>query len=64
MELWLQRLHRRREFLKRDVRDATFRSHREFLRVLAGRDPDKAARWMERHCLSWLTELPGLLGNA
>lgn len=64
MELWLARLHRRRETLKRDVREATFRSHREFVRVLARRDPVAAARWMERHCLSWIDEMPGLLEEA
>ena len=64
MELWLARLHRRRESIKRDVREATFRSHREFVRVLGKGDPVAAARWMERHCLSWIDELPGLLEEA
>lgn len=60
MELWLARLHRKREVLKRDVRDATVRAHRDFLKVLSRRDADGAARLMERHCLSWNTELPDL----
>ncbi len=60
MELWLARLHRQRESLKHDVRDVTFRTHREFLDVLSRRDPDEAARWMERHCISWKIELPDL----
>ena len=64
MELWLTRLHRRRDGLKRDVRNVTFRAHREFVKVLARRDPDEAARWMERHCLSWKAELAGLREDA
>lgn len=60
MELWLARLHRRREDLKHDVRDVTFRTHREFLDVLSRRRPDEAARWMERHCISWNAEMPEL----
>jgi DNA-binding GntR family transcriptional regulator len=64
MELWLTRLHRKRETLKHDVRDVTFRSHREFLKVLAQRDPEVAARWMDGHCVSWKTELPDLREDA
>ena len=60
MELWLARLHRKREGLRRDVRDVTFRAHREFLKVLARRRPDEAARWMDEHCLSWIDSMPDL----
>ena len=56
MELWLTRLHRKRESQKHDVRDATFRSHREFVEVLARKTPAEAGRWMESHCLSWKIE--------
>lgn len=60
MELWLARLHRKRESLRRDVRDATVRAHRHFLKVLSRRRPDEAARLMEEHCLSWLDSMPDL----
>src|SRR6185503_356692 len=50
MELWLQRLHRQRERKMRDVRDATLKSHREMIDTLATRQPDAAAKLMERHC--------------
>lgn len=50
MELWLQRLHRRRERQVHDVRDATLNSHREMIDTLATRKPDAAAKLMERHC--------------
>jgi DNA-binding GntR family transcriptional regulator len=56
MELWLARLHRKRENQRHDVRDVTFKAHREFLDVLRHGTPDEAGRWMERHCLSWKTE--------
>jgi DNA-binding GntR family transcriptional regulator len=52
MELWLARLHRKREGKLHDVRPATLRSHREMIKVLRSRKPDEAARLMERHC-SW-----------
>lgn len=50
MELWLARLHRRRERKLHDVRPETLRSHREMIKVLKTRKPDDAARIMERHC--------------
>ena len=50
MELWLARLHRKREGKVHDVRPATLRSHKEMIRVLKSRNPDDAARLMERHC--------------
>lgn len=50
MELWLARLHRRREGVRHDVRKATLRSHREMIDVLKARKPEAAARLMERHC--------------
>lgn len=56
MALWLARAQRRRESLKHDVRDATFRAHRDFLAILARRDPERAARCMESHCFSWEKE--------
>ena len=56
LELWLARLQRKREDLKHDVRDATFRAHGEFLAILARRDPEAAGRCMERHCFSWEKE--------
>lgn len=62
MALWLARLQRRREDVRHDVRDATFRAHREFLSTLIRRDPEKAARCMERHCFSWEND-PGLLSE-
>ena len=64
MELWLARLHRKRESLRRDVRDATVRAHRHFLKVLSRRRPDEAARLMEQHCLSWLDSMPDLSEDA
>ena len=56
MELWLARLHRRREDLRHDVRDATVRAHGEFLAVLIRGNPERAARCMEGHCFSWEKE--------
>jgi len=64
MELWLARLHRRREDKMHDVREATFRSHREFIEILKRGRPDEAARMMERHCGSWEDLLPGLMDSA
>lgn len=64
MELWLARLHRTREKLRRDVRDATVRAHRHFLKVLSSRRPDDAARLMEEHCLSWVDAMPDLSEDA
>jgi DNA-binding GntR family transcriptional regulator len=57
MELWLARLHRRRESVKHDVRKATLTSHREMLDVLKTRKPEAAARMMQRHC-SWTDLFP------
>jgi DNA-binding GntR family transcriptional regulator len=57
MDLWLARLHRRRENTKHDVRPATLESHREMLNVLQGRRPEAAAKLMERHC-SWVEKKP------
>ena len=57
MELWLQRLHRRREGKKHDVREATLAAHRKMIDVLATRKPDAAASLMERHCISWSDHL-------
>lgn len=51
-ELWLARIHRRRERVLHDVRQATLKSHGEFLDVLKTRKPDAAGDLMERHC-SW-----------
>ena len=50
MELWLARIHRRRESVKHDVRQATLSSHREMINVLKSRKPDAAGDLMERHC--------------
>jgi len=52
MELWLARIHRRRESVKHDVRQATLASHREMIEVLKTRKPEVAGDLMERHC-SW-----------
>src|SRR5579859_3445786 len=52
MELWLSRLHRQREKLTHDVRNATLASHREMIEVLKTRKPKAAADLMELHC-SW-----------
>lgn len=60
MQLWLARLHRSRERVKHDVRQATFKSHRAFIRVLGRGRPAEAAAWMERHCNSWSRVLPEL----
>ncbi len=57
MELWLARLHRRRENTLHDVREATLSSHRKMLDVLKSRKPDAAADLMERHC-SWSEMFP------
>ena len=51
-DLWLARIHRRRERVLHDVREATLKSHREMIEVLKTRKPDVAADLMERHC-SW-----------
>ena len=51
-ELWLARIHRRREDKLHDVRQATLKSHREMIDVLKTRKPEVAADLMERHC-SW-----------
>ena len=50
MELWLARIHRRRESVKHDVRQATLSSHREMIDVFKTRKPDLAGDLMERHC--------------
>jgi GntR family transcriptional regulator of gluconate operon len=50
MELWLARIHRRRESVKHDVRQATLASHREMVEVLKTRKADAAGDLMERHC--------------
>jgi DNA-binding GntR family transcriptional regulator len=50
MELWLARLHQRREHSQHDVREATLSSHRKMIDTLAMRKPDVAADLMERHC--------------
>jgi len=50
MELWLARIHRKRESVKHDVRQATLTSHREMIEVLKSRKPDVAGDLMERHC--------------
>ena len=57
MELWLARLHRRRESVKHDVRKATLKAHREMLDVLKTRKPEAAARKMQLHC-SWSDLFP------
>jgi DNA-binding GntR family transcriptional regulator len=49
-ELWLVRIHRRREDKQHDVRQATLQSHREMIDVLKSRKPEVAADLMERHC--------------
>jgi DNA-binding GntR family transcriptional regulator len=51
-ELWLSRLHRQREKLTHDVRNATLASHREMIEVLKTRNPKAAGDLMEQHC-SW-----------
>jgi DNA-binding GntR family transcriptional regulator len=51
-ELWLARIHRRRERTLHDVRQATLKSHLEMIEVLKTRKPEVAADLMERHC-SW-----------
>ena len=50
MELWLARLHRRRDRVKHDVRPVTLKSHREIVEVLKTRRPEAAARRLEKHC--------------
>lgn len=62
MQLWLARLHRKREKLQHDVRQATFGAHHAFLDILQRRDPVKASRVMEEHCFSWENE-PLYLGE-
>lgn len=57
MELWLARIHRRREDAVHDVRQATLKSHQEMIDILKTRKPDVAGDMMERHC-SW-SEFPG-----
>jgi DNA-binding GntR family transcriptional regulator len=52
IELWLARLHHRREHTQHDVREATLSSHRKMIDTLATRKPEAAASLMERHC-SW-----------
>ena len=52
MELWLARLQRRRDSTQHDVRQVTLVSHREVIDVLKTRNPEAAARLVERHC-SW-----------
>jgi DNA-binding GntR family transcriptional regulator len=52
IELWLARLHHRRERKQHDVHQATLSSHREMIDTLATRNPDAAGALMERHC-SW-----------
>jgi len=52
IELWLARLHHRREHTQHDVREATLTAHRKMIDTLATRKPDLAASLMERHC-SW-----------
>lgn len=56
MALWLARLHRKRESLRHDTREATCRAHRHFVDVLSKRDPERASRLMEEHCFSWEKE--------
>ena len=51
-QLWLARIHRRRESVLHDVRQATLKSHREMIEVFKTRKPDLAGDLMERHC-SW-----------
>ena len=50
MDLWLARLHRRRDSVKHDVRPVTLQSHREIVEVLKTRRPEAAARRLEKHC--------------
>ena len=50
MDLWLARLHRRRESVRHDVRPVTLKSHREIVQVLKARRPEAAARRLEKHC--------------
>ena len=50
MDLWLARLHRRRESATHDVRPVTLASHREIVEVLKSRRPEAAARRLEKHC--------------
>jgi DNA-binding GntR family transcriptional regulator len=50
MELWLARIHRKRESVKHDVRQATLTSHREMIEVLKTRKSEVAGDLMERHC--------------
>jgi DNA-binding GntR family transcriptional regulator len=58
MELWLARLHHRRERKSHDVHEATLAAHRKMIDVLATRKPEAAAKLMERHCGSWSDHLP------
>ena len=58
LELWLARLHRRRDHVKHDVRAATVRAHRKMIDTLATRKPEAAGALMERHCSSWSEYLP------
>jgi DNA-binding GntR family transcriptional regulator len=58
MELWLARLHHRRERKSHDVHEATIDAHRKMIDVLATRKPEAAAKLMERHCGSWSNHLP------
>jgi DNA-binding GntR family transcriptional regulator len=51
-ELWLARIHRRRESALHDVRQATLKAHRVCIDTLKTRNPDAAGDLMERHC-SW-----------
>jgi DNA-binding GntR family transcriptional regulator len=53
MELWLARLHQRRERTLHDVRKSTLAAHRKMIDTLATRKPEAAANLMERHCDSW-----------
>jgi len=50
MDLWLARLHRRRESARHDVRPVTLASHREIVEVLKTRRPEAAARRLRKHC--------------
>ena len=58
LELWLVRLHRRRDRVKHDVRKATVQAHRKMIDTLATRKADAAGALMERHCSSWTDHLP------
>jgi DNA-binding GntR family transcriptional regulator len=53
MELWLARLHQRRERKLHDVRKATLAAHGKMIDTLATRNPEAVAKLMERHCSSW-----------